>query len=69
MNGTSFAAPQVAGAAALLNAKNGDLDAVKIATRLQNRATDLGGPGRDDEYGYGLLNAKCSVSPNRNDDC
>jgi thermitase len=67
VRGTSFAAPQVAGAAALDKAKRGDLDGARIGERLQNWATDLGGPGRDDEYGYGLLNAECSVSPLKND--
>jgi subtilisin family serine protease len=68
VQGTSFAAPQVAGAAALVKAESGDLDAPQIAARLQKRATDLGGPSRDDEYGHGLLNARCSVSPAK-DDC
>jgi subtilisin family serine protease len=67
VQGTSFAAPQVAGAAALVKAESGDLDAPQIAARLQNRATDLGGPSRDDEYGHGLLNARCSVSPAKTD--
>jgi thermitase len=66
VNGTSFAAPQVAGAAVLVEAKSGNRDAAKIARRLQNWATDLGGPGRDDEFGHGLLNATCSVSPIKN---
>ncbi len=63
VNGTSFAAPQVAGTAALIKAKNPDFTADQITNRLQNRATDMGAPGRDDVYGYGLLNAKCSVNP------
>jgi thermitase len=65
VRGTSFAAPQVAGVAALVKAQNGELDAAQIAARLQNQATDLGVPGRDEEYGRGLLNARCSVSPNK----
>jgi subtilisin family serine protease len=68
VNGTSFASPQVAGTAALIRARNLDLSAQQIASRLQNGATDKGFPGRDDEYGYGLLNAKCSVNP-ANDGC
>ncbi len=65
VQGTSFAAPQVAGAAALLKASKGDLDAAQIAARLQTQATDLGAPGRDEEYGDGLLNARCSESPGK----
>jgi subtilisin family serine protease len=68
VNGTSFTSPQVAGTAALIRATNLDLSAEQITNRLQNWATDKGDPGRDDVYGYGLLNAKCSVSP-ANDGC
>ena len=68
VNGTSFSAPQVAGTAALIKAKIPALSAEQIASRLQSQATDLGEPGRDDAYGYGLLNARCSVSSN-NDGC
>jgi thermitase len=68
VRGTSFAAPQVAGVAALIEAQNGDVDAAQIAARLQNQATDLGEPGRDEEYGRGLLNARCSVTPSK-DNC
>src|SRR3712207_185243 len=55
--GTSYAAPHVAGVAALLSAKNPDLAAERITIRIQNRATDRGDPGRDDAYGAGLVNA------------
>jgi thermitase len=63
-SGTSLAAPHVAGVAALLKAKNADLTAERIAARITRNATDLGEPARDDTYGYGLLNALCSVAPN-----
>ena len=66
VTGTSFSSPQVAGTAALIKAKNTSLTADQIATRLQSKATDKGDPGRDDTYGYGLLNARCSVSPSKN---
>ena len=69
VNGTSFAAPQVAGVAALIEAKNEAINAEAITRRVQNRATDLGVPGRDEEYGHGLLDARCSVSPGKYDDC
>ena len=58
--GTSFAAPHVAAVAALVKAKNPN---IRIATRIQNNATDLGETGRDEAYGSGLLNAQCSVNP------
>lgn len=66
VSGTSFSAPQVAGTAALIQAKNPGLSADQITSRLQRWATDMGEPGRDDDYGAGLFNAKCSVAPVRN---
>jgi len=62
-SGTSLAAPHVSGVAALLKARNADLTSEQIAARIQDNATDLGEPGRDDTYGYGLLNARCAVAP------
>jgi hypothetical protein len=59
----------VAGVAALIEAKNEAINAEAITRRVQNRATDLGVPGRDEEYGHGLLDARCSVSPGKYDDC
>jgi len=46
-----------------LKARNADLTAERIVSRIENNATDLGEPGRDDTYGYGLLNARCAVAP------
>jgi subtilisin family serine protease len=63
VGGTSFSAPQVAGTAALIMARNPSLSAEQIADRLVNHANDMGEPGRDDVYGNGLLNARCSVGP------
>ena len=62
-NGTSLAAPHVAGVAALVKARNPDITAERIAARIQNNAVDLGEPGRDDAYGNGLLRARCAVAP------
>jgi serine protease len=57
-SGTSMAAPQVAGTAALLWSKcpSATRDAVRAA--LQAGARDLGLPGRDSEFGYGRLDAR-----------
>jgi thermitase len=65
-SGTSFAAPHVAGVAALVSARNPDLTAQEINDQIQNNATDLGELGRDDTYGYGLLKARCAVAPKSN---
>jgi hypothetical protein len=55
MRGTSFAAPIVARRAArLLDAPRADA-AADVERRLASEARDLGRPGRDPRYGYGLL--------------
>jgi subtilisin family serine protease len=63
VGGTSFTAPQVAGTAALIMARNRASSPQQIAERLEKYAIDMGEPGRDDVYGNGLLNARCSVGP------
>jgi subtilisin family serine protease len=50
--GTSMACPHVAGTAALVIAAGGD-----VRKCLQDTADDLGTTGKDDLYGYGLVNA------------
>ena len=54
--GSSFAAPRVTGAAAAIKSKysfmNGDL----LRLTILSTATDIGDPGVDDIYGWGLLN-------------
>jgi subtilisin family serine protease len=60
--GTSFAAPHVAGVAALLEAKNPELTPERITDRIQIRAKDMGAHDKDDHFGHGLLDAGCSVN-------
>lgn len=55
MSGTSAAAPQVSGAAALLLSVNGALSANEVERMLLTTARDLGEPGRDDASGWGLV--------------
>ena len=59
--GTSMASPQVAGVAALVLAKNWGLNAAQVRAVLDASAIDMGVPGRDIQYGYGLVNAKRAV--------
>lgn len=68
-DGTSSAAPHVTGVAALIYSTNfGDVngDGVKnnidVRLILQNTAKDLGIPGRDILYGYGLVDAQNAVN-------
>lgn len=53
--GTSMATPHVSGAAALLWSANPDLTNVQIREALAMTAMDLGEPGWDVHYGYGLI--------------
>ena len=50
-----MASPYVAASAALLLAANPALTPTAVESRLERTATDLGAPGRDDHYGYGLV--------------
>lgn len=60
--GTSFAAPRVAGAAALVMQKFGT-NAVNTKNILLNTADDLGAPGVDNVFGHGKLNVHRALSP------
>ncbi|SNT65873.1 Subtilase family protein [Asanoa hainanensis] len=53
---TSPAAAMVSGVAALVRARYPDLDAANVVNRLLKTATDLGPKGRDESYGYGVVN-------------
>ncbi|MHB8132121.1 MAG: S8 family serine peptidase [Mobilitalea sp.] len=60
--GTSMAAPHVAGLAALLKSKNVTLSVDQIIDILKNSADDLGNSGYDNTYGYGLINPVKALS-------
>jgi hypothetical protein len=65
-SGTSMATPHVAGVAALLFSEFGyvstdkKLVAEKIRMAIETTALDRGAPGRDDEYGHGIIKAKAA---------
>ena len=61
VSGTSFAAPQVSGAAALIWSIAPNLTNNEVRKILINSANDLGISGKDKEYGYGLLNIEKAV--------
>jgi len=54
--GTSMACPHVSSAIALMLQWNNSLTPAEIRARLIATAIDLGTPGRDDEFGAGLVN-------------
>ncbi|MGC4745736.1 type VII secretion-associated serine protease mycosin [Micromonospora sp. DT201] len=60
--GTSDATAIVAGAAALIRSKYPYLPAREVAHRLTATAVDKGAPGRDDEYGYGVIDLVAALT-------
>ena len=58
--GTSMATPHVSGVAAMMM-QQGITDPAAIEAALEKFAIDLGPPGRDDQYGYGLIDARNSL--------
>ena len=55
VSGSSFAAPHVAGALALLRSGHPDATLDQLEAALRQGARDLGAAGPDDDSGYGLL--------------
>jgi subtilisin family serine protease len=63
VNGTSFAAPQVSGALAVLRQAFPSLTMQEIRQRLFDTAIDLGAAGVDSTFGWGLLNLDGATRP------
>jgi serine protease len=58
--GTSMATPHVSGFAALLM-QQGVTNPAAIEAAMKQFATDKGAPGRDDQFGYGLINPRATL--------
>jgi len=61
-DGTSFAAPLVAGASAWVWTVRPELDAGQLFEVMRRSATDIGVAGKDDQSGFGLLNVPAALA-------
>ena len=59
--GTNAAAAHVSGLAALIWSVNPTLTNDEVADIIESTAVDLGEPGRDDNFGYGRIDASAAV--------
>jgi subtilisin family serine protease len=60
-DGTSMATPHVSAVAALVWSHYPNCTAAQMRSTLQKSAQDLGDPGRDVKFGYGLVQAKAAL--------
>ncbi|WLG53439.1 autotransporter serine protease [Pseudomonas sp. FP1742] len=60
-NGTSMAAPHVAGSVAVLMERFPYMTGAQVASVLRTTATDLGAPGVDALYGWGMINLRKGI--------
>ena len=60
-NGTSMAAPHIAGIVALILQANPNLTVDAVQTRLEAAALDVGAPGKDNQFGWGRIDAVDAV--------
>jgi subtilase family protein len=62
LDGTSFAAPMVAGATTWLRAVRPELSAGQVQQVLQRSADDLGARGWDERYGFGKIDLRAALA-------
>ncbi len=60
-SGTSFSAPHIAGAVAILRQVNPNATPDEIKRALMVTATDLGAAGEDNNYGWGIINVRNAI--------
>lgn len=59
--GTSMASPHVAGLAALIMAQSPGVSPASVERIIRATAKDLGAPGKDDSFGYGLIQPRAAL--------
>jgi type VII secretion-associated serine protease mycosin len=62
VQGTSFASPLVAATAALIRSRYPQMSAGDVVNRMISTAKDLGPTGRDDRFGYGLVDPAAALT-------
>lgn len=62
VEGTSFASPLVAASAALVRSHWPNMSAANVVQRLISTARDAGTPGRDDLYGFGVVDPYAALT-------
>lgn len=67
-SGTSAAAPIVSGLAALIMQKYPDLTSAQVIQRITSSADDAGDKGRDNLYGFGIINPEKALAQDTQDD-
>ncbi|NNM35343.1 MAG: S8 family serine peptidase, partial [Gemmatimonadetes bacterium] len=60
--GNSFSGPQAAGVAALILSMAPDLNAWEVKDIIESTATDVSPPGKDNDTGWGVIDAAAAVS-------
>lgn len=61
IRGNSFAGPQVAGIAAMLMARAPGMPVWRVRGIIEETAHDLGAPGKDNQFGWGRVDALAAV--------
>ncbi|MFM1651402.1 S8 family peptidase [Brevibacillus sp. B_LB10_24] len=62
LSGTSMACPHVTAFASLIRSVNPGMKNSEVMRLIRETATDLGKPGKDPEYGYGLINVNAALT-------
>lgn len=64
-SGTSAAVPFVSGALASILSRNPQMSSVEAMQVLSRNSDDTGAPGRDSQYGYGIMNLQRAMNERR----